>query len=85
EVVEVLLSQSGKGGQHKNTSLLVMGDHEQTVNGDHSSGSHEEVETPIFAMSLRKPSFLVPSKFDTSSCTLDLDERKVCTSFIEEV
>nr|GEW32341.1 GPI ethanolamine phosphate transferase 3 [Tanacetum cinerariifolium] len=85
KVVEVLLSQSGKGGLHENTLLLVMGDHGQTVNGDHGGGSPEEVETSIFAMSLRKPSLPVPSEFDTSSCTLDLDGRKVCTSSIEQL
>ncbi|KAK9050932.1 hypothetical protein SSX86_027557 [Deinandra increscens subsp. villosa] len=85
KVVEVLQSQSGKGGAHENTLLLVMGDHGQTVNGDHGGGSPEEVETSIFAMSLKKPPFPVPSEFDTSSCNLDLDGRKVCISSIEQL
>ncbi|KAI7745559.1 hypothetical protein M8C21_024638 [Ambrosia artemisiifolia] len=85
KVVEVLKSQSGKGGLHENTLLLVMGDHGQTVNGDHGGGSPEEVETSIFAMSLKKPSFSVPSEFDTSTCKLDLDGRKVCISSIEQL
>ncbi|XP_076906636.1 GPI ethanolamine phosphate transferase 3-like [Bidens hawaiensis] len=85
KVVEVLQSQSGKGGLHENTLLLVMGDHGQTVNGDHGGGSPEEVETSIFAMSMKKPSFPVPSEFDTSSCKLDLDGRKLCISSIEQL
>lgn len=39
----VLESQSGPGGLHENTLLLVMGDHGQTLNGDHGGGSAEEV------------------------------------------
>ncbi|KAL8258655.1 hypothetical protein R6Q59_026608 [Mikania micrantha] len=85
KVVEVLQSQSGKGGLHENTLLLVMGDHGQTVNGDHGGGSPEEVETSIFAMSLKTPPFPVPLEFDTSSCKLDLVGRKVCISSIEQL
>ena len=43
EVVETLKSQSGSGGLHENTFLVVMGDHGQTLNGDHGGGSPEEV------------------------------------------
>lgn len=43
KVVEVLEGQSGPGGLHENTLLLVMGDHGQTINGDHGGGSAEEV------------------------------------------
>lgn len=43
KVVEVLEGQSGPGGLHENTLLLVMGDHGQTLNGDHGGGSAEEV------------------------------------------
>jgi len=39
----MLESQSGPGGIHENTLLLVMGDHGQTLNGDHGGGSPEEV------------------------------------------
>ncbi|KAI3795243.1 hypothetical protein L1987_37892 [Smallanthus sonchifolius] len=85
KVVDALQSQSGKGGLHENTLLLVMGDHGQTVNGDHGGGSPEEVDTSIFAMSLKRPSFPVPSEFDTSSCKLDLDGRKVCISSVEQL
>ncbi|CAI9113242.1 OLC1v1013815C1 [Oldenlandia corymbosa var. corymbosa] len=43
KVVEVLESSSRPGGLHENTLLLVMGDHGQTINGDHGGGSPEEV------------------------------------------
>ncbi|KAL4573203.1 hypothetical protein LXL04_020002 [Taraxacum kok-saghyz] len=85
KVVEVLQKQSGKDGLHENTLLVVMGDHGQTVNGDHGGGSPEEVETSLFAMSLKKPPLPIPSEFDTSSCKLDLDGRNVCVSSIQQL
>lgn len=85
KIVQVLQRQSGKGGLHENTLLLVMGDHGQTVNGDHGGGTPEEVETSIFAMSFGKPSLPVPSEFDSASCKLDQDGRKVCVSSIEQL
>ncbi|KAH9782358.1 GPI ethanolamine phosphate transferase 3 [Citrus sinensis] len=72
KVIEVLDNQSGPGGLHENTFLLVMGDHGQTINGDHGGGSAEEVETSVFAMSFKKPPPTMPSEFDTSSCEMDL-------------
>ncbi|XVF18203.1 hypothetical protein REPUB_Repub11eG0001200 [Reevesia pubescens] len=70
KVIEVLLKQSGPGDLHENSLLLVMGDHGQTLNGDHGGGSSEEVETSIFAMSFKDlPS--VPSEFDFSSCEVN--------------
>ncbi|KAF5939461.1 hypothetical protein HYC85_023720 [Camellia sinensis] len=71
-VVEMLESQSGPGGLHENTLLLVMGDHGQTINGDHGGGTAEEVETAIFAMGLKKPPSSLLLEHDTSSCQLDL-------------
>ncbi|XP_041007365.1 GPI ethanolamine phosphate transferase 3 isoform X2 [Juglans microcarpa x Juglans regia] len=67
KVIEVLESQSGPGGLHENTFLLVMGDHGQTLHGDHGGGSPEEVETSIFAMNFKKSPFSIPPEFDTSS------------------
>lgn len=84
EVVEVLESQSGPGGLHENTLLLVMGDHGQTINGDHGGGTAEEVETSIFAMSMKPPPS-VSLELDTSSCKLDLVGRKVCIDSIEQL
>lgn len=43
KVVDILVNQSGPGDLHENTLLLVMGDHGQTLNGDHGGGSPEEV------------------------------------------
>lgn len=40
---------SGPGGLHENTLLLVMGDHGQTINGDHGGGSAEEVQCFLFS------------------------------------
>ncbi|KAF8395532.1 hypothetical protein HHK36_019480 [Tetracentron sinense] len=85
KVIEVLKNQSGPGGLHENTFLLVMGDHGQTINGDHGGGTAEEVETSIFAMSLKKPSASLPSELDTSFCKLDLDRKKICVSSIQQL
>ncbi|CAI0428690.1 unnamed protein product [Linum tenue] len=71
KVIETLVRQSGPGGLHENTVLLVMGDHGQTLNGDHGGGSAEEVETTLFAMGFKQPPSLVPHEFDSSSCLLD--------------
>lgn len=43
EVVAVLKNQSGPGGLHEDTMLVVLGDHGQTLNGDHGGGTSEEV------------------------------------------
>ncbi|KAI8565927.1 hypothetical protein RHMOL_Rhmol03G0298800 [Rhododendron molle] len=71
KVVEVLEGQSGPGGLHENTLLLVMGDHGQTINGDHGGGSAEEVETVIFAKGFKDPPSSLTLERDTSSCRLD--------------
>lgn len=44
----MLKSQSEPSGLHENTLLLVMGDHGQTINGDHGGGGPEEVNYPLF-------------------------------------
>ncbi|KAA0054076.1 GPI ethanolamine phosphate transferase 3 isoform X1 [Cucumis melo var. makuwa] len=85
KVVDVLESQSKTGGLHENTLLLVMGDHGQTLNGDHGGGSAEEVETSLFAMSFNKLSGSLPSEFGTSSCQLDSQGREICTSSIQQL
>ncbi|XP_057979081.1 GPI ethanolamine phosphate transferase 3 isoform X2 [Malania oleifera] len=83
KVIEVLESQSGPLGLHENTFLVVMGDHGQTLNGDHGGGSPEEVETSIFAMNFKKLQSSIPFKFD-SSCEHDLDG-KMCINSIQQV
>uniref|UniRef100_A0A2P2LDQ4 GPI ethanolamine phosphate transferase 3 isoform X1 n=1 Tax=Rhizophora mucronata TaxID=61149 RepID=A0A2P2LDQ4_RHIMU len=84
-VIKLLESQSGPGGIHENTYLLVMGDHGQTLNGDHGGGSAEEVETSMFAMSFKKLPYSLPLFMDTSACKLDLAGKKVCISSIQQL
>ena len=45
-VVSILQNESYAGGMHEDTLLLVMGDHGQTLNGDHGGGALEEVWLP---------------------------------------
>ncbi|XP_024514960.1 GPI ethanolamine phosphate transferase 3 isoform X1 [Selaginella moellendorffii] len=52
EIISILQKESGPGGLHENTMLIVMGDHGQTLNGDHGGGTAEEVDTGLFAMVL---------------------------------
>ncbi|EFH50077.1 phosphatidylinositolglycan class O (PIG-O) family protein [Arabidopsis lyrata subsp. lyrata] len=83
KVINILESQAGPGGLHENTMLIVMGDHGQTLNGDHGGGTAEEVETTMFAMSTKKHTTLVPPEFDTSSCKQNTDGKQICISSID--
>ncbi|MQL92224.1 hypothetical protein Taro_024846 [Colocasia esculenta] len=85
KVIEVLKNQSGPGGLHENTFLVVMGDHGQTTNGDHGGGAAEEVETALFAMSLRSPPPSLLSVPDSLSCRLNLDGSEICVGSIEQL
>ncbi|GMJ10472.1 hypothetical protein like AT5G17250 [Hibiscus trionum] len=81
KVIEELQNQSGPGKLHENSLLVVMGDHGQTLNGDHGGGSPEEVETSIFAMSFKDlPS--LPSEFVSSSCE---PSKNMCISSIPQL
>ncbi|KAK9026042.1 hypothetical protein V6N11_038890 [Hibiscus sabdariffa] len=80
KVIEELQNQSGPGKLHENSLLLVMGDHGQTLNGDHGGGSPEEVETSIFAMSFKDLPYL-PSEFVSSSCE---PSKNMCISSIPQ-
>ncbi|XP_078435791.1 alkaline-phosphatase-like family protein isoform X2 [Wolffia australiana] len=84
DVIGILRNHSGPGGLHDNTVLLVMGDHGQTINGDHGGGTAEEVETSLFAMSLRNTPF-VSSIPDDISCKQDLDGKKKCVSSMQQL
>ncbi|KAK7264825.1 hypothetical protein RJT34_32437 [Clitoria ternatea] len=84
-VIEVLENQSGPGSLHENTLLVVMGDHGQSLNGDHGGGSPEEAETAIFAMNFKKPPPSVSPEFDNYSCQLDLDGKNVCISSMQQL
>ncbi|BBN10679.1 GPI ethanolamine phosphate transferase 3 subunit O [Marchantia polymorpha subsp. ruderalis] len=50
-VATLLKNMSEPGGLLEDTLLIVMGDHGQTLNGDHGGGTPEEVETALFALS----------------------------------
>ncbi|CAD6239125.1 unnamed protein product [Miscanthus lutarioriparius] len=84
-VIETLRSLSKPGGTHENTLLLVMGDHGQTLNGDHGGGTAEEVETSLFAWSPRTPPDAVLSVLDDSSCNVDLHGKEVCVSTMQQL
>ncbi|XP_060972946.1 uncharacterized protein LOC115725084 isoform X1 [Cannabis sativa] len=85
KVIEVLKNESEPGGLHENTLLFVMGDHGQTLNGDHGGGTPEEVETSIFAMSFKKPPASIPSTSSTSSCELKSDEKNLCINSVQQL
>ncbi|XP_072967015.1 GPI ethanolamine phosphate transferase 3 [Typha angustifolia] len=84
-VVDVLKNLSSPGGIHENTLLLVMGDHGQTLNGDHGGGTAEEVETSLFAWGPRSPPSSVSSILDANICTLDLDGEKMCVGTLQQL
>ncbi|CAM8937539.1 unnamed protein product [Rhodiola kirilowii] len=81
-VIEILESQSGPGGLHENTLLLVMGDHGQTLNGDHGGGTSEEVETSLFAMGFDKRNSAMTSFKNDPSYS---DSDSVCQNSIQQL
>ncbi|KAG2587680.1 hypothetical protein PVAP13_5NG163400 [Panicum virgatum] len=84
-VIHTLRSLSKPGGTHENTLLLVMGDHGQTLNGDHGGGTAEEVETSLFAWSPKAPPDAVLSVLDHSSCNVDLHGEELCISTMQQL
>uniref|UniRef100_A0A7N0ZXE6 GPI ethanolamine phosphate transferase 3 n=1 Tax=Kalanchoe fedtschenkoi TaxID=63787 RepID=A0A7N0ZXE6_KALFE len=80
-VIGILEDHSGPGGLHENTLLLVLGDHGQTLNGDHGGGTAEEAETSLFAMTFDK---VHSARTDPSSSDLHLD-KMVCQSSIQQL
>ncbi|KAL6626509.1 hypothetical protein ACP70R_030235 [Stipagrostis hirtigluma subsp. patula] len=84
-VIDVLRSLSKPGGPHENTLLLVMGDHGQTLNGDHGGGTAEEVETSLFAWSPKSPPDAVLSILGESSCSVDVHGKEVCISTMQQL
>ncbi|EPS70140.1 hypothetical protein M569_04617, partial [Genlisea aurea] len=85
EVVGVLEGQSGPGGLHENTMLLVMGDHGQTLNGDHGGGTAEEVETALFALSLKQLLSPQLSEADSLNCRIDETRGQICIGSIQQL
>ncbi|KAK3163577.1 hypothetical protein QOZ80_1AG0005490 [Eleusine coracana subsp. coracana] len=84
-VVDTLRSLSKPGVPHENTLLLVMGDHGQTLNGDHGGGTAEEVETSLFAWSPKAPPDAVLSVLGESSCVIDMHGKEVCISTMQQL
>ncbi|CAM8932812.1 unnamed protein product [Rhodiola kirilowii] len=82
KVIEILESQSGLGGLHENSLLLVMGDHGQTLNGDHGGGTFEEVETSLFAMGFDKRNSAMTSFKNDPSYS---DSDSVCQNSIQQL
>ncbi|KAG9138781.1 hypothetical protein Leryth_007418 [Lithospermum erythrorhizon] len=78
-------TQSEPGGLHENSLLLVMGDHGQTLNGDHGGGTAEEVETAMFAMSTKKPTPYLPLEVDNSYCRSNVEGKNLCISSIQQL
>ncbi|VAI28622.1 unnamed protein product [Triticum turgidum subsp. durum] len=85
DVIDTLKSLSTPGGPHENTLLLVMGDHGQTLNGDHGGGTAEEVETSLFAWSPKTPPDAVLSVLGENSCNFDLHGKEVCVSTMQQL
>ncbi|GMH39920.1 hypothetical protein BSKO_07824 [Bryopsis sp. KO-2023] len=52
EVVEEMTKLAGPNDPHQKTLLLVLGDHGQTLHGDHGGGTKEEVDSGLLAFDL---------------------------------
>lgn len=50
QVMDHLVSQGGPGGVHERTLLLVLGDHGQTMSGDHGGGTGPETDSALLAV-----------------------------------
>ncbi|GAQ80076.1 phosphatidylinositol glycan class O [Klebsormidium nitens] len=75
-VIEDVVSALEKHSQglHQDTLLIVMGDHAQTLSGDHGGGTPEEVDTALFALSMRTPPAALPSDLRSQPCTTSLSD-----------
>lgn len=51
DIVSALQAESP--GLHEDTLLTVMGDHAQTLSGDHGGGTPEEVSRPLMLLFFR--------------------------------
>ncbi|KAH7290765.1 hypothetical protein KP509_30G062700 [Ceratopteris richardii] len=67
DVISTLQNESACGRLHDDTLLLVMGDHGQTLNGDHGGGTAEEVETALLAWTTREQTHPLPDQCEPSS------------------
>eukprot|EP00897_Mesotaenium_endlicherianum_P003317 jgi/Mesen1/3012/ME000177S02285 len=46
-----------------------MGDHAQTLSGDHGGGTPEETDTVLFALSLKEPPGKIPAGLRSPPCS----------------
>ena len=49
-----MLEGAGPGGPHERTLLVILGDHAQTLTGDHGGGSPDETDTLILTFNMGK-------------------------------
>ncbi|KAJ7568154.1 hypothetical protein O6H91_01G020900 [Diphasiastrum complanatum] len=86
KVISLLRDLSKPGSPHEDTLLIIMGDHGQTLNGDHGGGTAEEVETALFAMSMRKPRGFLPQQLRSSPCnSFSVDSGDDCISTLPQL
>lgn len=58
QIVQELVAQAQPGGPHEHTLLLVMGDHGMSDAGEHGGASSHEVDSALFALSIRRLALL---------------------------
>ncbi|GBG80965.1 hypothetical protein CBR_g31522 [Chara braunii] len=85
DVIAALQARAGAGGHHHDTLLLVMGDHGQTMTGDHGGGTDEEVNSAIFAMSMRRPPYQLPEALRSPPCNHQGDSDGFCISTFPQI
>lgn len=54
QMLDWLVAEAGPGGVHEGTLLVIVGDHGMTAGGEHGGGSPEEVDSALFAASMRR-------------------------------
>lgn len=69
DVLAAVKEQAGAGGKHENSLLLFMGDHAQTMSGDHGGGTPEETDTALLAVSMKDPQRTLPARFRSVPCS----------------
>eukprot|EP00958_Prasinococcus_capsulatus_P012182 scaffold1210_cov410-Prasinococcus_capsulatus_cf.AAC.15 len=82
ELLDELRRSSDK---FEDTLLLVMSDHGQNMHGDHGGATWEEVDSFLFAMSMKKRPFEVPQKFRTPCRSFPEYGSEACYSAIPQI
>ena len=52
QIAWALIRKAYPGGPHERTPLIILGDHGQTMNGDHGGGTPEEVDSALLMVRL---------------------------------